>query len=244
MHQSQSARLARVVAVLAGVVAVALGASASPARAGDFTLKLSAPPAVVVGEPTLIHATGTIPVEYRRFAYWLSVVSIRPTVMPDCPANPWDAEQIANATGGSILVLTSREVPDANGNFKVPVGISPYAPGRALICAYTDDGETHTLATASLRLTVRPKGSAARTPASIKPPRVTRSGDFLNCSSGQWSQRPTRYAYVWFADGRRVGRGPRLEATGALRGRRVHCRVTASNAAGSRSVASAPVLVR
>jgi len=242
MHRSHDIRLARLAAVL-GLVAVALAASASPARAGGFTLNLSAPPKVVVGQPAVIQVTGTIPVGSTQFPYWLSVVSISPTVMPSCPANPWDAKQIANATGGSILVLTSREVPDASGNFSVPVGINPYAPGQVRICAYTDDGGMQTLAATSLMLTIWPKGSAGP-PASVEPPRITRTSGFLNCSSGQWSNRPTRYAYAWFAGGRQIGRGPKLEISAALRGRTVSCRVTASNGAGSRSAASRPVLVR
>ena len=61
MHFHHAIRLARTAAVL-GLVAAALAPSASPARAGGFTLKLSAPPRVVVGQPTLIQVTGTTPV--------------------------------------------------------------------------------------------------------------------------------------------------------------------------------------
>ena len=97
MHCAHDIRLTRLAAVV-GLVAVALAASASPARASGFTLKLSAPPRVVVGQPTVIQVTGTIPVEDLRYPYWLSVVSLRTTVMPSCPANSWEAKQIANAT--------------------------------------------------------------------------------------------------------------------------------------------------
>ena len=72
-------------AAVLGLVTVALAAAASPARAGGFTLKLSAPPKIVVGQPTVIQVTGTIPVGSTQFPYWLSVVSISPTVMPSCP---------------------------------------------------------------------------------------------------------------------------------------------------------------
>ena len=113
-----------------------------------------------------------------------------------------------------------------------------------MICAYTDDGGMQTLAAASLMLTVSPKGSGGGRPASMDPPRITRTSRFLSCSTGQWSNRPTRYAYAWFAGGRRVGSGPRLETSAALRGRTVLCRVTASNGAGSASAGSRPVLVR
>jgi len=245
----------RIVSVLAGVcAAVVLPATAPAAGAlrfadadthasvGGFSLKLSAPPRVVVGQPTVVQVSGTIPVDSTRFPYWLSVVSISPKVMSSCPANPWDAEQVANATGGSVLVLTSREVPDAYGNFTAPVGINPYAPGRVMICAYSDDGGMVTLAAGSLMLSIAPKVSAARPPASIWPPRVTRTPRFLSCSSGSWSSRPTLYA--WLAGGRQVGRGQRLEISAALRGRTVRCRVTAPNDAGTQSALSRQVLVR
>jgi hypothetical protein len=75
--------------------------------------------------------------------------------MAHCPASSWDAKQVANGTGGSILVMSSHEVPDATGRWSVPVGITPYAPGRALLCAYTTDGEATTLASASRIVTVK-----------------------------------------------------------------------------------------
>jgi len=238
-------RLAKLTAVLAGLAAFALGPATAPALADSFTLKLSAPPHVVVGKPTLIHVTGTIPRNQLSYPYWLSVVAIPPRVMSTCPATHDAGKQIANASGGAILVFTQREAPNWGGDFTVPVGINPYAPGRSLICAYTDDGATNTLAIASLMLTVEPKArTAASGPASLSPPRVARTGAFLSCSPGRWSNRPTRYAFAWFANGRMVARGPKLRVTGALLGRKVYCRVTASNAEGSRSAASAPVLVR
>ena len=235
-------RVAKLTAVLAGLAALALGPATAPALADSFTLSLSAP-RVVVGKPTLIHATGTIPRNQLQYAAWLSVVSISPKVMSRCPADHFAAKQIATASGGSILVFTQREVPDAQGNFMTPIGINPYAPGRVLICAYTDDGATNTLARASLTLTVEPKGRSAAGPTSIGRPRITRTGPSLSCSPGRWVNRPTRFAFAWFADGRMVARGQRLRVTGALRGRRVQCRVTASNASGSRTATSASVLV-
>ena len=94
--------------------------------------------------------------------YWLSVVSIRATVMAHCPASSWDAKQVANGTGGSILVMSSHEVPDATGRWDVPVGITPYAPGHALLCAYTTDGAATTLARASRNVTVKQGPRRAR----------------------------------------------------------------------------------
>ena len=239
MPCSLDIRLARLAAVV-GLVAVALAAAASAARAAGFSVQVSAPARVVVGQPTVIQVTGTV--KDLRYPYWLTVVSIKPEVT-SCPANYYEGKQIANATGGSILVSTGRITPDSAGSFKAPVGIDPYQAGRVWICAYIQDGETVTLATTSLMLTISPKGSAAR-PVSTVPPRATRNTGFLACSSGKWSNRPTRYAYAWFAGPSRVGRGPRLAISAALRGRTVRCRVTASNGAGSGSAVSRPVRVR
>ena len=240
MHSSHGIRLAWLIAAI-GLIAVALAASASSARANGFTLEVSAPPLVVVGQPTVIQVTGTV--ADLRYPSWLTVVSIRPEVT-SCPANYYEGKQIANATGGSILVSTGRITPDSSGNFKAPVGINPYLPGQVWICAYIHDGETVTLATTSLMLTISQKGSAAGRPASIVPPRITRTPGFLACSRGQWSNRPTRFAYTWFAGGRRVGGGPRLETSAALRGRAVRCRVIASNGAGSATASSRSVVLR
>ena len=236
MKSSHGIRLAWLTAVL-GLVAVALAASALSARANGFTLEVSAPPKVVVGQPTVIQVTGTI--ADLRYPSWLTVVSIRPEVTT-CPANYYEGKQVANATGGSILVSTGRITPDSSGSFRTPVGINPYLPGHVWICAYIHDGETVTLAATSMLLTISPGGR----PASVMAPRITHVRGLLGCTRGQWSNKPTRFAYSWFADGRRVGGGARLEPSAALRGRTVLCRVTASNGAGSGSASSRPVVVR
>src|SRR5262249_58162683 len=113
MNTSAGIRLARLSAVL-GLVAIALAASASSARASGFTLTVSAPPKIVVGQPTVIQVTGTV--GDLRYPSWLTVVSIRPEVTT-CPANYYEGKQIANATGGAILVSTGRITPDSSGSF-------------------------------------------------------------------------------------------------------------------------------
>jgi len=142
------------VAVLVALGAASLGRSAPSAPTDDFTLRISTPRTVSVGRPAVIKVTGTIPLRYLKFLYWVKVVSIRTAVMSSCPADSWDAAQIAQATGGAILVLSSRAVPDARGRFTIPVGIRPYAPGRARICAYTY-AEATTLARAARVVTVK-----------------------------------------------------------------------------------------
>lgn len=142
-------------AALAAVPLLALGASRAEARPDGFSVRVVAPGAVVVGKPSVIRVTGTIPVQSLRYPYFATVVSIRTSVLGRCPANYWDATQVANATGGGVLVLTSRVVSDGRGRFSIPVGIRPYAPGTARICAYVNDGEMTTLAAGSKRITVR-----------------------------------------------------------------------------------------
>lgn len=146
---------AAVAAVVLVLTAFSLGAAAPSALAGGFTVKVSSPQTVYVGRPAVIKVTGTIPRQYMRFLYWVTVASIRTSVMSHCPANSWDAAQVANATEGAVLVLASRAVPDPSGRFVVPVGIRPYEPGRARICAYTYDGEATTLARAARMVTVK-----------------------------------------------------------------------------------------
>jgi hypothetical protein len=154
-----------VFAVAAAAAAVAVAAPVSPALASGFTLDLSAPSTPVVGRSMLLQATGTIPVEQIQFPYWFSLDAIPTRVASTCPYDRWVASQIANSTGGAIIVLSQREVPNALGAFTIPVGITPTAPGRVLLCAYTDDGETNTLAGASLTLNIQSSRALARAKA-------------------------------------------------------------------------------
>jgi hypothetical protein len=139
----------------AAIALVVLVATARPALAEGFTLELTAPPAVV-GQPMVMYAHGTIDVDELAFPYWFSLNAIPTSVTTTCPADRWQGVQFANATG-SVVVLSQRETPDAVGRFTIPVAITPTAPGTVLLCGYTDDGLTNTLATASLLLDIAPK---------------------------------------------------------------------------------------
>jgi hypothetical protein len=152
---------ARIGAALAAAAAIALGAAAVPALAGGgFTLNLSPQSEAVVGRSMIIQVTGTIPPDQVSFPYWLSLVAIPASVTPVCPAEEWQGQQFAADNGGSIVVLTARERPDAAGSFATSVAVTPTAPGRVLLCGYTDDGATLTLATASLVLDIKPAPSS------------------------------------------------------------------------------------
>jgi len=148
-------------AALVGLLA--LGTSAGPAAAGaeTFTLGLSAP-TVVAGKSAVMRADGTIPVRDLFFSYWFSLSAIRPSVMSTCPEDHWEAVQIAQSTGGAVLVLSQREIANAEtGAFSIPIGITATAPGKLLLCGYTDDGATQTLAATSMMLEIRPASRRA-----------------------------------------------------------------------------------
>ena len=166
----KSSRTTLIRIVLAAVGLIALGGPASAASAAGFTLSLTASSTPVVGTPMILHATGTIPAPDPGdipLSYWFSLDAIPTTLTSTCPPDRWEGAQFANSNG-SIVVLTQREVPDAAGNFSVPVAVTPSAPGSLLMCAYTDDGEAATLASTTLTLNIQTRQSTGTgTPPSV-----------------------------------------------------------------------------
>jgi hypothetical protein len=236
-----------------------LGVGATPALGQTHTLNLSAPSSTaVVGQTIIIQASGFNPQDpVFTFSSYLSIDAIPTSVLSTCPADYSAAAQIARETyaqGGEVVTSYQREDVDAAGNFSIPVAYVPRVAGRFLLCGYTDDGATTTLATASLALNVEdasgagpnPSPSPIAKPANLTRPRVTRSARKLVCSRGSWSNGPSRYSYRWLVNGKRKrgATGRTLAVTRALRGRRVQCRVTASNAAGAASAVSRPLRIR
>jgi hypothetical protein len=143
-------------AVVAAVVAFGcltlVGAAPASAR---LTLHLRAPRHVVVGRAAVIHATGHIPVSALDIPYWFSLDAIPPSVTRNCPADHWAAVQLAASTGGANLTRDQREQPNARGHFSIPIGVRPSRRGRVLLCGYTDDGLTSTLAHDRLMLHIK-----------------------------------------------------------------------------------------
>ena len=230
----------RCVAVAGGML-IALGATASPALGGGYTLNLSASPTAAVGQPVVIQATGSNP-PTDFFSSWLDISAIPASVLSTCPAGYLNAFQVASSTGaqgGEVVARAVREEVDAAGNFSIPSVYTPAVPGRFLICGYTNDGAAGTLATASLVVSAG-QGQGIARPANVSKPRVRRSGKKLVCKRGRWSNGPTRFSYAWLVNGKakKGARRQKLPITRKLRGRRVQCKVTASNAAGSRTVVS------
>ena len=152
--------------VVAGLLALA--GPASTALADDFTLSVSAPGPAVAGKPMILRAAGTIPVRYLQFPFWFSLNAIPVSVTRTCPPDRWEGYQLTRGTGGANIVLSQREQADAAGNFAIQVGITPSAPGSVLLCGYTDDGLTNTMAVAALILNIQPASSTRPGTAAIR----------------------------------------------------------------------------
>ena len=251
--KSAGARISTLTA--AGILG--LGVGATPALGQTHTLNLSAPSSTAaVGQTIIIQASGSNEQEpIVDFSSYLTVVAIPTSVLSACPADYSSGKQVAlssGAQGGEVLDEYHREDEDAAGNFSMPVAYVPRFAGRFLLCGYTDDAATTTLATASLVMNVEGASAPGPTPAptakpvSVEKPRVRRSGKKLVCQRGTWSNKPSRYSYRWLVNGnrKRGASGRKLGVTRNLRGRKVQCRVTAYNAAGATTALSRPVRIR
>ena len=206
-------RTQRIRIVAAAVGLLALTGPAAAASANGFTLNLTSSQAAVVGTPMILHATGTItptPPGDIEFSYWFSLDAIPTTVASTCPPDRWEGAQFANANG-TIVVLSQREIPDAAGNFSIPVAVTPSAPGSVLLCAYTDDGAATTLAAASLTLNIQSKPSATK-------PSATGSGSGATGIAAE-ARRGVRscLALLGHKDGRGCIRSAVKRANGACR---------------------------
>jgi hypothetical protein len=167
-------RTCRVRMIASAVGLLTLTGPAAAASANGFTLNLATSSAPVVGTPVILHATGTIPPADLAFPYWFSLDAIPTAVTSTCPPDRWEGAQFATSTG-SIVVLSQSEIPDAAGNFSIPVAVTPTAAGSVLLCGYTDDGEATTLAAASVILNIQAKpptagsgSSAAGVPTQVR----------------------------------------------------------------------------
>ncbi len=148
---------------LAAVLGVlGLGAGASPALGADgFSVGIAGPASATVGQPLTLKVSGKNPTpgypDYYWYGTWLSVDVIPTSIASTCPPTHYEGRQLAiagAAEGGGYLVFTQREPVDPNGNWSVTVGYQPNYVGRKLICAYSDDGYTNTLATGEFAIDV------------------------------------------------------------------------------------------
>ncbi|HEY1277493.1 MAG TPA: hypothetical protein VGF25_21480 [Thermoleophilaceae bacterium] len=250
---------------LAGAAgALAFGAPASPALGATHTLALSGPSEATVGKPMLLQLSGqAAPPEEWWDVSWLWAVAIPGDTLSSCPVGGQDGIGISNQVGGRLLTNDLVPLIDAQGHFVNQIGLTPWAPGRLLICAYSLNDVGTTKSAASLEYNVRaaqfgggpPAGGGqppaggrpgAAKPANLKRPRIKRAGRKLSCTAGTWSNGADRYSYRWLVDGKRRkgATGRRLGLTRGLRGRTVQCSVTASNSAGRTAAYSRPLRVR
>ncbi len=83
-------------------------------------------------------------------------------------------------------------------------------------------------------------GQAVVKPRNTSRPRVKRSGRFLSCTKGDWSNTPSTFSYRWLVNGRGLLKAnkSRLAVSRSLRGHRVQCSVRAANAAGTGTAVS------
>ena len=239
----------RAIATPRVLVAIAvLGLAILPGTAvGDpgYTLTVSGPATVTPGQTPIFHAAGANP-PTDFFSSWLDVSAIPTSVLATCPDDYLTASQIAEsayAQGGERVVVGQRETVDANGNFSIPFGYSPRIAGSYLLCAYSNDGATYTLAKSSLNVSVDTQSTTVTKPVNVSAPRVVRSARKLVCRRGAWSHSPRTFAYRWLIGGKqkRGATTSRLAITRSVRGRMVRCAVTASNAGGRTVAVSAAV---
>jgi hypothetical protein len=169
------------------------------------------------------------------------------------PATPIAGAAVTISVGAQSCVATT----DAFGNAACTVTPLGGAGLQFLTASYAGDA-AHTAATGSSLFELGGVGFASPgatttstsplAPQSTAAPRVSGTptpGHRLSCSTGSWSGSPTSFSYQWSRDGH-----PIAGATGASytvqigdEARSLACTVTASNAFGSASRTSAPVLV-
>jgi hypothetical protein len=243
-------RIARTV-ICAAVLA--LGASAAPALADSpgYSMHLSAPATVTVGQPTVIELKGIHPPpEDWASTSWIEAGAIPASVLPSCPADDQSGIGVATGAGGDLIAIADAVNLDPVGNYDNYLGWTPRYAGKWLICGYQDDGTGFTLTRDQIIVDVanaapagggsQGSGPGAAKPANVKRPSVKRSGKKLVCSPGKWSGNSGSYSYSWLVNGKaRAGAtGRKLAVTRKLHGRRVQCSVTASGAGGKSTATS------
>ena len=244
------ARRARLVGVLGPIafIAVATPAGATgPTYPGEtLTVAQSAP--AVVGLETGFVASGQqadiedYPLGFD-FAAFVKDASVDPTCSPSYTEE--QADSLSDPTEQPLTAPTLFQGTDPTFSLSLKVNFA--RPGTFLVCAYSEYLEDTAAATS---VTVRVTGGIIPPPipkpANTRRPTVTRSGERLTCRPGVWSGAPTGYAYAWFVSGRaKTGAHARtLRISRVLRGHRLQCGVTASNATGRTTARSKSYLVR
>jgi hypothetical protein len=133
-------------ALAAGALAVC---TAPAAAAPGYSIAISGPSTATVGKPILLTVSGKNPSPAESwFNTYIGVDAIPASVIAACPTEYLEGVQISESTwasGGQHLAGPQVEVRDAAGNWSIPVGFTPSAPGKTLVCAYSQN-VTNTLA--------------------------------------------------------------------------------------------------
>jgi hypothetical protein len=232
------------------VVPAAFGLSATQARADGETLSLVQNDSTAVVDHAVNYtASGTLNPDDTMFGFDIYVFLKDPTVDPTCAAD-FDGESATamHSGGHESWVSPAGGFQVGYGpTFSYPFKITYSSGGAYLLCGYVQ-GDFSTFATGELRGTVAddtpPPPPAAKVPAVVGAPWITRKGHVLTCHAGSWANAPTSFKYRWYAKGRTVGSRHTLKARRSVRGRKVTCRVTAANAAGRKTVATRSVRAR
>jgi hypothetical protein len=157
------------VALAAVLCVLGLGASASQASAANgFSIGVAGPSTASMGQLLTLKVSGKNPTpgppDDYWFGTWLSVDVIPTQVASSCPPTHDEGYQLGQAGaayGGGYLVFTQREPVNANGDWSITVGYTPNVAGKKLICAYSDDGYTNTLAVGQHTIEVAAAGATA-----------------------------------------------------------------------------------
>ena len=250
------------------LVVAGLAFSATQARAdGESITIVQNDPSAIVGHATNFTASGSLNSADTMYGFSVYIFSKDADLDPTCAADESTEAAATDSSGGREAYVspgTGFDVgmgPTYSQPFKVTFGGS----GHYLLCGYVN-GDFSTFASGELRGTVvadsapapgpspspspSPTPSPAPTtapavarPAVVRKPWITRQGHVLTCHPGTWSNNPTHRSYRWSVKGHSasVGTKQRLTVPKALRGRKLLCRVTASNSAGSRSATASAV---
>lgn len=252
------------------LVAAAIGFSAARARAAGESITLTQnDPTAVVGTATNFTASGTLNPSDTMFGFGIYVFMKDADRDPTCAADEETESAAAMQSQGNetwVSPATGFEVgmgPTYSQPFKITFGGS----GHYLLCGYVQ-GDFSTFASGQLRGTVSPASTPpqptppqptppkptppkptppkAAIPSVVKAPWITLSRHVLTCHAGTWANKPTSRSYAWYVKGhsKKVGSSSKLKVQRSVRGRQVVCRVTAKNAAGSRTATSRAVRAR
>jgi hypothetical protein len=234
------------------VAAASLLGAAPAAAQVPHSLSLSGPATATAGQPSVLQATGTVSDDPSVFLQrYINAYALPTSVVATCPATLQNAIQIKESTTGLGAQSVALAVP-VESAFSVPLAYTSSVAGRFLVCGYLNDAhETDAVAAHAIDVAAAPPAggggapggppATAARPANVAKPKLTRSGRrTLVCSRGRWTGAPTRYAYQWTVDGKRKAGAVRrkLRVGRKLRGHKVRCGVTATNAAGSATALS------